>query len=305
MDSSTKSLISDGWYDYELIDSGSKEKLERFGKNVLRRPEPQALWNKSIPEEKWSSLTNAVFTREKQKTSKGSDISGHWDIVRSMPAEWGISFSVNNKKITLNLRLTSSGHIGIFPEQLPNWEFVCAKVEDQIKNSIQSRVLNLFAYTGAASLAALAAGADVVHLDSVRQIIDWTEKNRESSGLPKKFHLVVEDALKFMKREVNRGNKYHGIIMDPPSYGRGPEGEKWIFEEQINELTRLGSMLLYPSSGFLVINWYSLGLSPYVMLNLIKSYVPAENIEFGDMVLRSKSGILLPLGTYLRLSLNS
>jgi 23S rRNA (cytosine1962-C5)-methyltransferase len=293
-------LITTGWKDYELIDSGGKEKLERFGNFILRRPEPQALWNKSNKEEEWNELANATFIREKIKTKNIADILGRWKLSKSMPNEWEVSIPIDKYYIKIILKLTSSGHIGIFPEQLPNWQFILERVRDHVRNKIRPSVLNLFAYTGAASLAALAAGAEVVHLDSVKQIIHWTEKNRESSGLPKMLHLIVEDAMRFIKRESKRGKKYHGIIMDPPSYGRGPDGEKWVFEQQINDLVNFSSQILDPSTGFFVLNWYSLGFSPFIMMNLVNDYFPGNNAEFGDMIIKSSTGSLLPLGTYLR-----
>jgi 23S rRNA (cytosine1962-C5)-methyltransferase len=293
-------LFSGGWNDYELIDSGGKEKLERFGKYRLRRPEPQALWNKSRPADFWDSNTDAFFIRTKIKLQPVSDISGQWEKINPIPNEWLINIPSGTQRIRMILKLTSSGHIGIFPEQVSNWEYIAACISDLAPAIQKPRILNLFAYTGASSLVALAAGAEVFHLDSVKPIINWTEKNRESSGLPKLLHLVVEDAVLFMKREVKRGNMYHGIIMDPPSYGRGPAGEKWIFENGINELISCASKILDPGRGFFILNWYSLGLSPYVMLNLVNNYFRNCAPEFGDMVITSPSGNYLPLGTYLR-----
>ena len=274
-----KSLISNGWHEYELIDSGGKEKLERFGHYILRRPEPQALWDKSIDQKEWDSKPDAVFIRNKEKSSTKPDISGQWQNLKNIPKEWPVTFAVGHNTIKLLLRLTSSGHIGIFPEQIDNWNFIYHHVIRLTSVAKPPKVLNLFAYTGAASLSALAAGADVVHLDAVKQMIDWTEKNRNLSALPKTLHLVVEDAMKFIKREVRRGRKYFGIIMDPPSYGRGPEGEKWQLEEHISELISLTAKLLYPGNNFYVLNWYSLGLSSYIMQNLIQDSFPGVNPE--------------------------
>jgi 23S rRNA (cytosine1962-C5)-methyltransferase len=295
-----KPLISQGWPDYELIDSGGREKLERFGAFILRRPEPQALWNKSIDKKIWDTTPDAIFIRDHEKDSYKPDISGRWKNSNKITREWPIKITIDRVSFQLILKLTSSGHIGIFPEQADNWNFIYHQIT-QIKSGVmEPKVLNLFAYTGAASLAALIAGAEVVHLDAVKQMIDWTEKNREHSGLPKKLHLVVEDTMKFIKREAKRGRKYNGIIMDPPSYGRGPGGEKWLLEEQVGELISLAAELLEPQNNFFVLNWYSMGLSSYVMANIVREYFPDQSPEFGEMVIRSTSGNHLPLGTYLR-----
>ncbi len=295
-----KPIISEGWYDYKLIDSGGREKLEKFGKYILRRPEPQALWSKALEEKIWQSKQNACFIRDK-KTDRGRpEISGYWKVSQHMPEEWPVNIKINRGKIQLILKRTSSGHIGIFPEQYLNWHFV-AENTARIKEKLATpRVLNLFAYTGAASLASLSAGGDVVHVDSVKQTMDWTEKNRENSILPKSLHLVVEDALKFLKRESNRKKIYNGIILDPPVYGRGPEGEKWVLEENIFELMSYVARLLDKDLNFFLMNWYSIGLSAYVMENIVREFFPGALPEFGEMIIQSGSGNHLPLGTYLR-----
>ncbi len=295
-----KALISDGWHDYELIDSGGREKLERFGKYVLRRPEPQALWSKTLEERIWHTRQNALFIRDSKKSSGRPEISGLWKTSGNVPDEWPVNLTLSGKKLRLLLKRTSSGHIGIFPEQYMNWHYI-AENTARIRNIIDApRVLNLFAYTGAASLASLSSGGDVVHLDSVKQMIEWTEINRENSKLPKSLHLVVEDASKFIKRELKRKKVYQGIIMDPPAYGRGPEGEKWILEDNIYELISNASRILDKDNNFFVLNWYSIGLSPYVMENIVREFFPGIHSEYGEMIIRSGTGNLLPLGTYLR-----
>jgi 23S rRNA (cytosine1962-C5)-methyltransferase len=287
------------WEDYQLLDSGGKEKLEKFGRYILRRPEPQAIWSKSIPEAQWRSKADAVFSRSRSTHTKHPDVSGSWIRRPEMPETWVVRVKFNLMEIQMRLKLTSSGHIGIFPEQFPNWQFIDRCIRFQARKSVP-RILNLFAYTGAASLVSLAAGAEVVHLDAVKQMIHWTEQNREISGLPKKIHLVAEDALKFLRREIRRGRQYDGLIADPPSYGRGPEGEKWLFDEHIQELIAMSGKLLKPDSIFFVLNWYSIGLSPYVMISLVTQHFPGIPCEAGDMVVASQTGPFLPLGTYLR-----
>jgi 23S rRNA (cytosine1962-C5)-methyltransferase len=294
-------LIIENWKSYELIDSGNREKLERFGSVILNRPEPQAIWNKNLDEAEWKDLENARFERSKATGSgQHSDTTGIWTFRKKIREEWKIDIEIEHHIITLLLKFTKSGHIGVFPEQLPNWNYIYRETLKLQTPGTVPKILNLFAYTGAATLAALAAGADVFHVDSVRQMINWTENNRELSRLPKLLHLVVEDAMTYLKREVKRGKVYQGILLDPPSYGRGPEGEKWIFEDQINELLKLCSLLLDKNKGFLVLNWYSMGLSAYVMLNLINNYFEPIKPEFGEMVIKSKSLQYLPLGTFLR-----
>ena len=269
----------------------------------MRRPEPQALWNKTLTDQLWNTRAQARFLRGFGKSERQPDIKGQWEIKSSVPSKWAISYKSGNCQYHLILKLTSSGHVGVFPEQAPNWDFVCGQVKKLVhQGNRKPRVLNLFAYTGSVSLAALAEGAEVTHLDAVRQMINWTEENREKSQLPKLLKLVVEDVMKFLAREIKRGNKYQGIILDPPSYGRGPSGEKWILEDQINSLISSASKLLDPEIGFFVLNWYSVGLSPYVMVNLVKEYFTPVDPEFGEMIIRSGTGILLPLGTYLRFS---
>jgi 23S rRNA (cytosine1962-C5)-methyltransferase len=199
--------------------------------------------------------------------------------------------------IKFNLSLTSFKHVGIFPEQALNWDFIFNTIKKLEVE--QPRVLNLFAYTGGASLAAKAAGADVTHVDSIKQVINWSRENMESSNL-KDIRWVVEDALKFVKREVKRGKKYHGIVLDPPAYGIGANGERWKLEDSINEILADISNLL-EEKHFLVLNVYSLGLSPLILENLIKTnFQNVENLDLGEVYLNAKSGIKLPLGILAR-----
>jgi 23S rRNA (cytosine1962-C5)-methyltransferase len=259
-----KLLTPDCWKDYELIDSGGFEKLERFGDYTLIRPEPQACWNKSLADTEWKMIAHVRFLREKSGTDKEGE-KGRWEFLKKMPEQWFISYQYKEMTLRFRLGLTAFKHVGIFPEQAENWNYIFDTVKSARTDN--NRMLNLFAYTGGASLAARAAGADVVHVDSVKPVVSWARENMEASGLTD-IHWVVEDAMKFVRREVKRGNKYNGIILDPPAYGRGPEGEKWVLEDGINEMMMLCSQLLEKSNSFLVLNMYSMGYSALVADNL-------------------------------------
>lgn len=286
------------WKDYELIDSGEYEKLERFGKYVVRRPEPQAVWRKSLPEPEWESTSDAYFKKEKGKASQDGNDRGTWIQKKGMPDQWFIAYDYKDMRLRFRLGLTSFKHVGIFPEQAENWNFIYDTIQSQ--NASEPKVLNLFAYTGGASIAAKSAGADVTHVDSVKQVITWSRKNMEASGLSD-IRWIVEDALKFCRREVKRGKKYNGIILDPPAYGRGPDGEKWVLEDNIAEIMQLCSDLLEQKDSFLILNLYSMGFSAVIANNLIKDYFPdVQNCEFGELVIPEQSGKHLPLSVFVR-----
>lgn len=294
-------LKAEGWKDYELIDCGGFEKMERFGKYILIRPEPQAIWNKRLPEQEWVKIAHARYQREKQKKAYrfADEENGGWTFFKTMPESWNISYPLGSSILNFKLNLTSFGHIGVFPEQAENWKYISENVK---KAGAGCKVLNLFAYTGGASLAAKSSGADVTHVDAVKNVITWARENMELSGL-KDIRWLVEDALKFVKREVNRGKKYRGIILDPPAYGRGPAGEKWVLEENFNELMSLCAQLLDGKNSFLVLNLYSLGFSSLIGNNVAESYITASEKEYGEFYLLSQTGIQLPLGTFLRLKI--
>ncbi len=280
------------WKDYELLDCGDFEKLERFGDLILIRPEPQAVWKKLWSESEWTKLHHIRF--------KGrSATSGDWIKKNPKTADrWQINYQ--NKDININFRLglTSFKHVGIFPEQAVNWDFIAAQIK-RFKNP-EPKVLNLFAYTGGASLAARAAGADTTHVDSIKQVVTWANENQELSKL-KDIRWVVEDALKFVKREIKRGKKYNGIILDPPAYGHGPNGEKWKLEDQIQEMMQDVVQLLDEKEHFLILNAYSMGFSSVIIENLIKSSFPkVNNLNCGELFLPAKSGCKLPLGVFGR-----
>lgn len=286
------------WKDYELIDSGDYEKLERFGKYIIRRPEPQAVWRKSLPEKEWEDVADATFKKEKGKASQDGNDKGVWVQKNGMPDQWFINYQYKEMKLRFRLGLTSFKHVGVFPEQSENWDFIYDTVRSL--NISEPKVLNLFAYTGGASIAAKSAGADVTHVDSVKQVITWSRENMDASDLHD-IRWIVEDALKFCRREVKRGKKYNGIILDPPAYGRGPDGEKWILEENIAEIMSLCAQLLEDSNSFLILNLYSMGFSAVIADNLIKDYFPdVKDRTYGELIVPEKSGKNLPLSIYIR-----
>lgn len=278
---------------YELIDSGNFEKLEQFGEFCVRRPEPQALWTKSLSEEFWSLKANAHFKKE-----KGSNERGVWDIKNGVPEKWFIPY--NSKKLTLNFKISLSSfkHVGLFPEQASNWEFLATNIPKL--TTAKPKFLNLFAYTGGASLVCRQMGADVTHVDSVKPVLSWARENMEVSKLDS-IRWMAEDALKFVKREARRGNFYQGVLLDPPAYGRGPEGEKWVLEEQIDDLLRSVKEILDPKEHILLTNVYSLGFSTLVVENLINGIfnVP-ENAQSGELYLNDTYDKKLPLGVFHR-----
>jgi 23S rRNA (cytosine1962-C5)-methyltransferase len=281
------------WKQYELIDAGNGEKLERFDKLITRRPEPQALWDKLLPEKEWQKLAHVTFIQ------KGSH-SGEWRKHKPVPDKWLMQYQHESLDIRFNLSLTSFKHVGIFPEQALNWDFIFEKTK-AMRLSESPKVLNLFAYTGGASLAAKAAGADVTHVDSIKQVISWSRENMESSNL-KDIRWVVEDALKFVKREAKRGKRYNGIILDPPAYGIGANGERWKLDENINEILMEIKQLLDPQNNFLILNMYSLGMSALITENLIKAHfgLQHQQLDIGEVYLPTTSGIKLPLGILAR-----
>ena len=277
-------LLSPGKFpDYELIDCGDFEKLERFGKYMTIRPEPQAVWDKSLPEKEWLKRAHVKFIPR-------SSSSGEWKKFKDMPDRWNMSY----KNLNFRLALTSFKHVGIFPEQAVNWDYIDESIS--LMKTSAPKVLNLFAYTGGASLAAKAAGADITHLDSIKQVVSWARENMELSGLAD-IRWIVEDALTFVKREVKRGKKYNGIILDPPAYGHGTEGQKWKLEEMINEMMKLVLQLLDEKEHFLILNTYSLGFSSLIIENLLTGI---HGLETGELFLQATSGCKLPLGVFGR-----
>lgn len=299
---------SDNWKHYELLDSGNGEKLERFGAYVLRRPEPKAIWTPSMSESDWRRLAHTSFTPGAGFGKAGKEDSGTWNRFRKMEDQWHIKYSpAHGAEFDLRLGLTSFKHVGIFPEQAPNWDFIFNTVSltgrEHSFPTGKMKVLNLFAYTGAASLAAKAAGADVTHLDSVRQVVTWARGNMEASGLDG-IRWVVEDAMKFARREAKRNNVYDGIILDPPAYGHGPDGEKWKLDECLFEMLQNVASILKPENSFLVLNLYSNGFSAALGETVVRqAFKPdaSAQIESGELALKDSFGKVLPLSTVVRL----
>ena len=293
---------SSSWSDYELLDSGAGEKLERFGAYVLARPEPKALWDKSLPEAEWRKLAHTTFTPGAGFGKAGKEDSGTWNRLRKMDDQWWIRYAnADGLKMDLRLGLTSFKHVGVFPEQAPNWDWIYRQTRALAAKGGTPRVLNLFAYTGAASLAAKAAGADVTHLDSVRQVVTWARGNMEHSGLDG-IRWVVEDAMKFARREARRGNRYDGIILDPPAYGHGPDGEKWKLDECLFEMLCSVGEILAPQDAFLVLNLYSNGYSALLGETVLRQAMRVGMVESGELALNDKFGKALPLSIVVRMT---
>lgn len=281
--------------DYELLDSGDFEKLERFGQYVTRRPEPQAIWRKSLSEEEWRKRADASFLRDER-----SEERGEWRFKPHVPSRWSVGFDYRGMSLRMRLAFTSFKHVGIFPEQAANWEFIYDRCEALRSKGVTPKVLNLFAYTGGATLAARAGGADVTHVDSVKQVVTWARENMESSGLDG-VRWIVEDALKFVNREVRRQNRYHGIILDPPAYGRGANGEKWVLEENIGEMLECCAKLLEDSDSFVVLNLYSMGLSAMLARTAVhQAFGSPRREQLGELYFEDAHHKQLPLGVYYR-----
>ena len=279
--------IAQNWTDYSIIATGDGYKLERWKNVYLLRPDPQVIWSAQTDLFSYPKL-NAYYKRSENG-------GGGWKFLKPMPAEWDISY----EKLGLNFKIKPMGfkHTGLFPEQSVNWEYMSELIRGAGR---PVKVLNLFAYTGGASLAARAAGAETTHVDSVKQVVTWSRENMELSGLDG-IRWIVEDALKFVRREVRRGSRYNGIILDPPAYGRGANGEKWILEENICEMLACCAQLLEPQGAFLVLNLYSMGLSSTLARTAVRQAfgAPLEE-QYGELCFTDRAGKQLPLGTYYR-----
>ena len=292
---------SESWSDYRLIDSGCFEKLERFGRVVVRRPEPKAVWNRSLPEKEWAAAADVSFTTGAGFGKSGREDSGAWTAKRRLPENWQITYRYRDLNLRLEAALTSFKHVGVFPEQAPNWNYIYDSVKQL--NLHQPKVLNLFAYTGAATLAARAAGADVVHLDSVRQVVSWARRNMEASAMSD-VRWVVDDAMKFVVREARRGNRYSGVILDPPAYGHGTNGERWKLDDNIGEMMNACKAILSPENSFLVLNLYSNGFSALVADTLVSTvFGKCREKTFGELVLEDSFAKRLPLSVFSRIKL--
>jgi 23S rRNA (cytosine1962-C5)-methyltransferase len=289
-------LSPENWKDYELLDVGDFEKLERFGQYITIRPEPQAVWPKTWSNADWEKQAHVKFIPR-------SSSAGDWKKFKQMPDQWKIGYEFKTKKelknIQFRLGLTSFKHVGVFPEQAVNWDAIVSFLSGIEK----PKFLNLFAYTGGASLAARAAGADVTHVDSIKQVVTWANENMQLSNLDN-IRWMVDDALKFVKKESRRGNLYHGIILDPPAYGHGPNGEKWKLEDNIAEMMGEVLKVLNPEKHLLILNAYSLGFSSIIIENFLRSYAKEHKsaLQTGELFLQAKSGVKLPLGVWGRLT---
>ena len=290
------------WKDYELIDCGDFCKLERFGKYVTIRPEPKALWKKSLSDPEWEKMAHTRFIPGGGFSTAGQQDSGSWKPLKKMDQQWPIKYQPLD--ITLRMGMTSFKHVGVFPEQASNWDFIYDNTKRLVASSGGKpvKVLNLFAYTGAASLAARKAGADVTHLDSVRQVVTWARQNMELSRLDG-IRWVVEDALKFARREAKRGNLYQGIMLDPPAYGHGPDGEKWKLDDCLFEMLTLVGQILAPENSFLILNLYANGYSALLADTAVRSALHLgrdADVSCGELVLRDRFDKALPLSVFAR-----
>ena len=284
-------LLANEWKDYELIDASSGQKLERWGKVCLLRPDPMVVWDNGDLLEKYHEKIDAVYYRN----NKGG---GHWDNLRNVPGSW----KINYKNLTFNIKQMGFKHTGLFPEQAVNWEFMMDKIK---KSNRKIRVLNLFAYTGGASVSCVAAGAHVTHVDSSRGMVDWCKENISSSNLPgTEIRYIVDDVVKFVQREIRRGNHYDAIVMDPPSYGRGTNGEVWDIEKNLNYLVKLCCEVLSDEPLFFLINSYTTGLSSTVLSNILSLTVNQKfkgKITSGEVGIPVRnSDLVLPCGIYGR-----
>lgn len=284
-------LLADRWKDYELIDASRGEKLERWGNVYLLRPDPQIVWDNGDLLEKYHSDIYAVYYR----SNKGG---GHWDNLKNTPSSWKIKYD----DLTFNIKQMGFKHTGLFPEQAVNWDFMREKIK---KSGRKIKVLNLFAYTGGATVACLSAGASVTHVDSSRGMVDWCKENVKSSGLENaEIRYIVDDVVKFVQREIRRGNHYDAIIMDPPSYGRGANGEVWDIEKNLNYLVKICSEVLSDEPLFFLINSYTTGLSSMVLSNILNLNVNNKftgKVSCGEVGLPiNNSELVLPCGIYGR-----
>jgi len=283
-------IINKDWEDYELIDASLGMKYERWGNIYLLRPDPQVIWDNGDLKEKYNNI-DAVYYR----SDKGG---GHWENINNIPASW----TINYKNLIFNIKQMGFKHTGLFPEQAVNWDFMIDKIK---RSNRKIKVLNLFAYTGGATVACLSAGAHVTHVDSSRGMVDWCKENVNACGYQgENIRYIVDDVVKFVQREIRRGNKYDAIIMDPPSYGRGANGEVWDIEKNLDYLVKLCSELLSDDPLFFLINSYTTGLSSYVLSNLLKIYVNNNYsgiISCGEVGLPiTNSDLVLPCGIYGR-----
>lgn len=279
------------WIDYELLDCSNGEKLERWGDYILLRPDPQIIWNTGELYSKYKDSIDAVYYRSSQG-------GGYWKNLRSVPSEWNISY----KDLKFHIKQMGFKHTGLFPEQAVNWDFMMEKIK---RANRPIKVLNLFAYTGGASVACLKAGASVTHVDSSRGMVEWCKENVRMNGLEDRpIRYLVDDVLKFVEREIRRGNQYDAIVMDPPSYGRGANKEVWNIEKDLTHLIDLCMSILSDKPLFFLINSYTTGLSATTLANVLEVTVKKKYqgmISAGEVGLPiTNSSLVLPCGIYGR-----
>lgn len=284
--------ISNKWIDYECLKTGSGEKLERWGNIILNRPDPQIIWPKK---EKWNNYDGYYH-----RSTLGG---GYWSFEKKLPEYWTIKY----RNLTFKVSPTNFKHTGIFPEQAANWDYINEKVKEYLKNHNEMHVLNLFAYTGCATMAAAEAGAtEVVHVDASKSINEWAKENMKLCNLEnKKIRFITEDAIKFIEREKRRNHTYQGIIMDPPSYGRGPNKEVWKFENDFPKLLEKVKDILDDDYSFLLISSYTTGISHISLENILKLEFPKDKIETGENCLPvTENNLILPCGIYGKVTKN-
>lgn len=278
-------LIADNWTDYELIDAGNGEKLERWGEFILRRPDPVAIWPIANHTKKWDNV-HAHYHRSKNG-------GGNWEYLKKMPEKW----TVNYKELSFNIKLMGFKHTGIFPEQAVNWDWMIGKIKEEKR---ELNVLNLFGYTGGATVAAAYGGAKVCHVDAAKGMVEVAKQNLKASGLenrPARF--IVDDVVKFVQREARRGNKYDGIIMDPPVYGHGPNGEVWSIEKDLYNLVRMCMDILSDNPVFFLISCYTGGISPTALGNVLSMSVGSKyggTVSSSEIGLKTSTKLVLPCG---------
>ncbi len=288
-----KLLLPTGWQDYELLDSGDGEKLERYGTYVIRRPDPQILWQRSLPDSQWR-LAHASFMRT-------SGDKGDWRVTGKLPESWEVRW----QDLTLHVRLSPFKHTGIFPEQSAHWQWIrdILAADHTRRPEFQLNILNLFAYTGGASIVCAAAGAKITHVDASRSSIGWAKQNQLASGLDERsIRWILDDVLKFVRREAARGVQYDGIIMDPPVYGHGPAGERWEFKESLPQLLEVCQKILSPAPLFFIINAYAVSTSAVTLGNLVEDLFNAHqgSTEMGELALQQQNGRMISTGIFAR-----
>ena len=280
--------ISNNWLDYECLATGNGEKLERYGNIILNRPDPQIIWPKT---------NNKIWNKADAHYYRSNKGGGHWEYHKQLPDKW----TINYKHLTFKVSPTNFKHTGIFPEQAINWDYIMEKITTYKENHDEMRILNLFAYTGCATMAASSAGAtEVVHVDASKGMTDWAKENMHLCNLKNnKIRFIVDDVIKFLEREKRRGRTYHGIIMDPPSFGHGPNKEVWRLEDNIQELLTKSKHILDEDFSFLLINSYTTGLSPISLNNILSLTFPNTKIETGEIGLPvTDNNLILPCGIY-------